>query len=117
MLGQAEWLQFVAILLNEEAKANAILAAIKHRYTSLSARVRAQAVTPTVVWLDPAQQRNKWVVPKERRKLARRKAHRAELPTALVVCEGSCTEAYYLRGLADHRRINRANLGIEIAGY
>ena len=53
---------------------------------------------------------------KERRKLERRKARRAELPTALVVCEGSCTEAYYLRGLANHLRVNRANLVIEIAG-
>ncbi len=63
VLGQAEWLQLVAIFLNEEAKANAILAEIKSRYTSLSAQARAQTVTPTVVWLDPAQQRNKWVVP------------------------------------------------------
>lgn len=53
---------------------------------------------------------------KERRKIERRKARRAERPTALVVCEGSCTEAYYLRGLADHLRVNRANLVIEIAG-
>ena len=53
---------------------------------------------------------------KERRKLDRQKARRAELPTALVVCEGSCTEAYYLRGLADHLRVNRANVVIEIAG-
>ena len=63
VLGQAEWLQFVAVFLNEEAKANAILDAIKNRYASLSARARAQPATPTVVWLDPAQQRNKWVVP------------------------------------------------------
>lgn len=53
---------------------------------------------------------------KERRKLERQKAKRAQIPTALAVCEGSCTEAYYFRGLANHLRINRANLVIEIAG-
>jgi len=63
VLGQAEWLQFVAVFLNEEAKANVILAGIKNRYTSLSARARAQSAVPTVVWMDPAQQRNKWLVP------------------------------------------------------
>ncbi len=63
VLGQAEWLQLVAVFLNEEAKANAVLDAIKSRYASLSARARAQRATPTVVWLDPAQQRNQWVVP------------------------------------------------------
>lgn len=63
VLGQAEWLQLVAVFLNEEAKANAILADLKHRYTRLSDRARAQPEAPTLVWLDPSRQRNKWTVP------------------------------------------------------
>jgi len=63
VLGQAEWLQVVAVFLNEERKANAILAGIKSRYKTLSARARAEIAVPTVVWLDPAPQRNKWLVP------------------------------------------------------
>ncbi len=63
VLGQAEWLHVIAVFLNEEAKANALLADIKGRYSHLSARARAQPITPTVVWLDPANQRNKWLVP------------------------------------------------------
>lgn len=63
VLGQAEWLQLVAVFLNEEPKANDILDGIKSRYKDLSARARAQPAAPTIVWLDPARQRNKWVVP------------------------------------------------------
>lgn len=63
VLGQADWLHLVAVFMNEEAKANVILTDLKSRYTSLSERARAQPVAPTVVWLDPAGQRNKWVVP------------------------------------------------------
>lgn len=63
VLGQAEWLQVVAIFLNEEETANAILDEIKTRYTNLSALARAQSTAPTVVWFDPAQQRNQWIVP------------------------------------------------------
>ncbi|MEO1079239.1 MAG: ABC transporter substrate-binding protein [Pseudomonadota bacterium] len=63
VLGQAEWLQVVAIFFNEEAKANSILSGIKHRYRNLSEQARAQPSSPTVVWINPAEQRNKWVVP------------------------------------------------------
>ncbi len=62
-LGQAEWLQVVAALLNEESRANTILAAIKDRYRELSSLAQAQTSTPLVVWLDPATQRGQWVVP------------------------------------------------------
>jgi len=63
VLGQAEWLHLVAVFLNEEERANAILAELKNRYTNLSEQARAQPETPALVWLDPARQRNKWTVP------------------------------------------------------
>ncbi|MCG8414144.1 MAG: ABC transporter substrate-binding protein [Pseudomonadales bacterium] len=62
-LGQAEWLQVVAAFLNEESRANSILATIKDRYQELSSLAQAQTSTPLVVWLDPATQRGQWVVP------------------------------------------------------
>ena len=49
---------------------------------------------------------------KERNKLARRKASRANLPTALIVCEGKKTEPAYLRGLLEQLRVNPANAQI-----
>jgi len=49
---------------------------------------------------------------KERNKLARRKASRANLPTALIVCEGKKTEPSYLRGLLEYLRVNPANAQI-----
>jgi len=63
VLGQAEWLHLIAAFLNEEATANAILDDLKSRYISLSEKARAQTEVPTLVWLDPARQRNKWTVP------------------------------------------------------
>ena len=63
VLGQAEWLHQVAIFVNAEAKANRILGEIKERYRKLSARARAHAAQPTIIWLDPAQQRDQWRVP------------------------------------------------------
>lgn len=49
---------------------------------------------------------------KERARLARRRASLAGLPTALIVCEGRCTEPHYLRGLLEHLRVNAANVEI-----
>lgn len=49
---------------------------------------------------------------KERRKLQRRKAWRRELPTALIVCEGSKTEPHYLSGLVRHLGLRPANVQV-----
>jgi hypothetical protein len=49
---------------------------------------------------------------KERRKLQRRKAWRRELPTALIVCEGSKTEPHYLTGLVRHLGLRPANVQV-----
>lgn len=46
-------------------------------------------------------------------KLERRRASRAGLPTALIVCEGRCTEPYYLRGLRAYLGVNAANAEID----
>jgi hypothetical protein len=49
---------------------------------------------------------------KERRKLDRKKASRAGLPTALVVCEGKCSEPHYIKGLMGHLGVNAANVTV-----
>lgn len=49
---------------------------------------------------------------RKRAKLARRQASLAGLPTALIVCEGRCTERHYLRGLMEYLRVNAANVEI-----
>jgi hypothetical protein len=49
---------------------------------------------------------------KERHKLARKKATRAGLPTALIVCEGKKTVPAYLRGMIEHLRLHPANAQI-----
>jgi len=51
---------------------------------------------------------------KEQRRLARRKAFRGGLPSALIVCEGRETEPNYIDGLRDHLRVNAAAVRIEI---
>lgn len=54
---------------------------------------------------------------KERARLERRTASRAGLPTALIVCEGRCTEPYYLGGLIEHLGVNAANAHIQTGSY
>jgi len=49
---------------------------------------------------------------KERAKAERKKAGRRETGSALLVCEGKCTEPYYLRGLLHHLGINSASVEI-----
>lgn len=49
---------------------------------------------------------------KERRRAERRTACRQELPTALLVCEGECTEPHYLKGLLDFLGINAVNVEV-----
>jgi iron complex transport system substrate-binding protein len=43
-LGRAEWIKYMAVFLNEEARAQSAYGAIKARYASLAARARAIAV-------------------------------------------------------------------------
>jgi hypothetical protein len=52
----------------------------------------------------------------EQRRLARRRASRAGLPSVLIVCEGRETEPNYIDGLRDHLRINAAAVHIEPGG-
>ena len=52
----------------------------------------------------------------EQRRVARRKASRAGLPSVLIVCEGRETEPNYIDGLRDHLRINAAAVHIEPGG-
>ncbi|QKE40316.1 MAG: RloB domain-containing protein [Ferrovum myxofaciens] len=49
---------------------------------------------------------------KERVKAGRKKAERRELGSALLVCEGECTEPFYLHGLLQHLGINAASVEI-----
>ncbi len=49
---------------------------------------------------------------KERAKAERKKAGRRETGSALLVCEGECTEPYYLRGLLNHFGINSASVEV-----
>jgi hypothetical protein len=52
----------------------------------------------------------------EQRRVARRKASRAGLPSVLIVCEGRETEPNYIDGLRDHLRISAAAVHIEPGG-
>ena len=54
---------------------------------------------------------------RERARLDRWAASRAGLPTALIVCEGRCTEPYYLGGLLEHLGVNAANAHIQTGSY
>ena len=54
---------------------------------------------------------------KERARLERKKASRAGRPTALIVCEGRCTEPHYLVGLLEHLGVNAANAHIQPGSY
>ncbi len=54
---------------------------------------------------------------KERAKLERRKASLAGRATALIVCEGRCTEPHYVRGLLEHLGVNAANAEIRTGSY
>lgn len=49
---------------------------------------------------------------KERAKADRQKANRTETGSALLVCEGECTEPYYLSGLLAYLRIGAASVEI-----
>lgn len=49
---------------------------------------------------------------KKRAKTERKKAGRRESGSALLVCEGECTEPFYLRGLLAHLGINEASVEI-----
>lgn len=54
---------------------------------------------------------------RERARLDRRTASRAGLPTALILCEGRCTEPFYLRGVIEHLEVNAANANIQAGSY
>jgi hypothetical protein len=54
---------------------------------------------------------------RERARLDRQVASRAGLPTALIVCEGRCTEPHYLRGIIEHLGVNAANAHIQTGSY
>jgi hypothetical protein len=49
---------------------------------------------------------------KARIKAERKKASRRERGTALVVCEGKCTEPFYVQGLLKHLEISVASVEI-----
>lgn len=49
---------------------------------------------------------------KERAKVERKKSGRRETSTALLVCEGQCTEPYYLKGVFHHLGINSASVEV-----
>ncbi len=49
---------------------------------------------------------------KEQAKTERKKAGRRETGSALLVCEGECTEPFYLHGLLQHLDINAASVEI-----
>jgi hypothetical protein len=49
---------------------------------------------------------------KKRHKMERKKATRKENGSALLVCEGECTEPYYLRGLLQYMCISSASVEI-----
>lgn len=49
---------------------------------------------------------------KERAKIQRKQASRRESGSALIVCEGKCTEPFYLRGVLHHLGINEASVEI-----
>ena len=53
-----------------------------------------------------------WQLAKERTHARRKKAKRVQLESALIVCEGECTEPFYLRGLLQHLGINAASVEI-----
>lgn len=63
VLGQAEWLHLVAAFLNAEETSISQFEQIRNRYFELSEMAQAQGDTPTIMWLDPGGQRDKWVVP------------------------------------------------------
>jgi hypothetical protein len=48
----------------------------------------------------------------ERAKVERKKAGRRETGSALLVCEGECTEPYYLKGLLHYLEINSASVEV-----
>ncbi|EQD57642.1 CRISPR-associated protein, Csm2 family, partial [mine drainage metagenome] len=49
---------------------------------------------------------------KERAKAERKRDSRREKSSALLVCEGKCTEPFYLQGLLQHLGINAASAEI-----
>ncbi len=63
LLAQAEWLQQVAVFFDAEAVANGRLGSIRARYDSLASAAVLAERRPTVLWIDPAQQGDRWIVP------------------------------------------------------
>jgi len=55
--------------------------------------------------------KHRWLA-KERARVERKKARRLETGSALVVCEGECTEPFYLKGLLHHFGINSASVEV-----
>lgn len=55
---------------------------------------------------------NRGRLAKERQRAERKKAVRRERGSALLVCEGECTEPYYLRGLLQHFGLNSASVEV-----
>jgi len=62
-LGQAEWLHYVAVFLDEEAASIRAFEGIERRYLALAERAKAQAERPMLMWFDPGGQRDRWQVP------------------------------------------------------
>ncbi|MFN4005169.1 MAG: RloB family protein [Hylemonella sp.] len=55
-------------------------------------------------------------IARERARIERREAWRREAGSALLVCEGACTEPHYLKGLRAYLGINPANVEIVEGG-
>lgn len=53
-LGRAEWLKFLALLTNQESKANEIFASIERQYQDLAARAMSVAMRPKVLFGEAA---------------------------------------------------------------
>jgi len=63
LLGQAEWLHQVAVFFDREGEANTQFDAIEERYAALVEAAAAVGDRPTLLWLDPSGQGDRWVVP------------------------------------------------------
>ena len=63
LLGQAEWLMYVAAFLESEHQARTYLDEMEARYRALAERASARNSSPIVLWIDPATAGDRWVVP------------------------------------------------------
>lgn len=68
-LGRAEWLKYIALFFNAEARANAVFAPRAQRYAELAQRAQAAPTRPDVL-AGYAQTRDDWLLPGGRNFLA-----------------------------------------------